>query len=126
MQHHDPVPLLHHPPLGLRDEPAGCRVALDDFDVDAHLLPVVDDGGLESLVHQGLVNRVGVGGYPGGRVQALGVEHHQARVGLAPPPLADLPTQQVVDGLVGAIVAPLVEELVSVDAQVDRYCGTLV
>lgn len=51
----------------------------------------------------------GAGGHPDGRVQALGVEHHQARVSLVPPALANLPAQQVVDGLAGAVIAPLAE-----------------
>lgn len=53
VEHQDPVRLLHHPALGLRDKARVSGVAFDDLDVDAVLLAVVDDALLESLVDQG-------------------------------------------------------------------------
>jgi hypothetical protein len=59
IQHQDPGGLLHNPPLGLRDEPGIGRIALHDLHVDAHLLAVVHDRLLETLVDQGFLHGVG-------------------------------------------------------------------
>lgn len=45
-------------------------------------------------------------GHPGRRLHALRVEHHQARVRLPARHLPHLPARQVMDGVVGAVVAP--------------------